>query len=98
MKYQNDTSHNSTGLATVWPQDFMQDLRYGWRILRRTPGFALVAVLTIALGIGASSAVFTVINTFFLNSIRIFGSGFGLSSDFVFINRDGDRFNKKYQN
>jgi len=71
MKYQNDTSHNSTGLATVWPQDFMQDLRYGWRILRRTPGFALVAVLTIALGIGASSAVFTVINTFFLNSLPI---------------------------
>jgi predicted permease len=51
--------------------DCLQDLRYGWRMLRRTPGFAAVAVLTIALGIGASTAVFTVINAFFLNALPI---------------------------
>src|SRR5690349_1597744 len=69
--FQTHTSPSETATPGSWLRDCVQDLRYGWRMLRRSPGFSIVAVLTIALGIGASTAVFTVINTFFLNSVPI---------------------------
>src|SRR5690242_15736503 len=43
-------------------REIFQDLRYSLRSLARTPGFALLAILTLSLGIGANSAIFSVIN------------------------------------
>jgi len=57
--------------GTRWVDETLQDARYGWRGFRKNPGFTIVAIVTLAIGIGASLSIFNVVDALLLRPLPV---------------------------
>ena len=80
--------------GTMWVTSVLQDLRFALRQLRNSPGFAITSILTLSLGIGASAAVFDVIDAVLLKPLPYANQELLISP--VMIGRTGDTMRSSY--
>ena len=73
--------------SLLWIEQAMQDLRYGLRTLSKSPGFTITAVLTLAVGIGACTAIFSLVNAVLIRSLP-----YGDSSRLVYLYTPNPQF------